>query len=56
MKAVRNYDADEFDENSNKRFYVTLETEDDVIEYISFDTENDAFTFIQFYNNNIFSI
>jgi hypothetical protein len=51
MKAIRNFDADYIDENSNKRFYVSLETDDDVIDYISFDTENDAFTFIEYYNH-----
>lgn len=50
MKAIRNFDADYIDENSNKRFYVSLETDDDIIDYISFDTENDAFTFIEYYN------
>ena len=50
MKAIRNFDADYIDENSNKRFYVSLETDDDVVDYISFDTEDDAFTFIQYYN------
>jgi hypothetical protein len=49
-KAVRCYDADYISEGKLV-FYVTIETDLDVLDYISFDTENDAFTFIDFYNN-----
>jgi len=49
-KAIRNEDADYINENK-KRFYVTIETEDEVVDYVSFDTEDDAYTFIEYYNN-----
>lgn len=52
LKAIRNYDADYISEFSGKKlFYVSLETENDVIDYISFESEYDADTFIIYYNS-----
>ncbi len=43
--AVRNEDCD-FD----KRYCVSIEDSNDVLDYVYFDTENDAFQFISYYN------
>lgn len=49
--AVRNYDCDYIDEETHKKvFYVTVETEDDVVEYISFDDEREALSYVNFFN------
>jgi hypothetical protein len=49
--AVRNYDCDYIDEETHKKvFYVTVETEDDVVEYISFDDEREASSYVDFFN------
>ena len=48
--AVRNYDCDYIDEETHKKvFCVTVETEDDVVEYISFDNEIEALSYIDFF-------
>jgi hypothetical protein len=49
--AVRNYDCDYINEETHKKvFYVTIETDDDVVEYLSFDTEREAISYIDFFN------
>ncbi len=49
--AVRNYDCDYIDEETHKKvFYVTVETEDGVMEYISFDDEREALSYVNFFN------
>lgn len=49
--AVRNYDCDYIDEETHKKvFYVTIETEDDVMEYISFYDEREALSYVDFFN------
>lgn len=49
--AVRNYDCDYIDEEThNKVFCVTVETEDDAVEYISFDNEREALSYVDFFN------
>ncbi len=53
MKAVRNYDADDLGEDLKKKFYVTIETDDDVLEYVSFDNEEEAISYIKFFNGFI---
>jgi len=50
FKAIRNYDAD-YISDERPVYYVTIETEDEVLDYVSFDTEDDAYTFIEYYNN-----
>lgn len=45
-KAVRNEQID-----YENRYYVNIETIDDVVDYVSFSTEEDAETFIEYYNS-----